>query len=280
MGLLEGKVAIITGAGGGIGRAVARLFAAHGARLVLNDLGCDRQGLGADPSVAEQVAREISESLGRAVGTSDDAATELGATRLVARALEQFGAVDVLVNSVGIAQDAPLLGLSQTAWDAVVGSQLRGTFLCMQAAARHFVTRECGRIVNTVGRAGLLGAAGKAATAAAEAGIYGLTRTAAMELQQHGILVNAVSPIANTRLTKGQPAIEEQPSLTPEHAAAAALFFASEHSGSRSGCVLAAAGGRLSTFQVVESRGRFKESQAGIWSPEEISEYWESISKL
>jgi NAD(P)-dependent dehydrogenase (short-subunit alcohol dehydrogenase family) len=167
-------------------------------------------------------------------------------------------------------------------WNAVVEAHLRGTFLCTQAAARQMrAQRRGGRIINTTGVSGMLGNVGQANEAAAKAGIYGLTRTASIELQKYDVLVNAVAPIARTRLTESLPMFEKvKDTMEPEHVAPVYVFLASTLSSEVSGSVLSVVGGRLSVFQVVESPGRIKEADGGIWTPTEIAEHYESISKL
>jgi NAD(P)-dependent dehydrogenase (short-subunit alcohol dehydrogenase family) len=281
-GLLQGKVAVITGAGRGIGRAVARAFAAEGARIVVNDLGCARDGSGADPEVARAVVEEITAAGGQAVPNADSVTTADGATRIVQQALDTWGRIDILVNNAGILQDKSLLGLTEAMWEDTVAVHLRGTFLCTQAAAQQMrLARRGGRIINTTSVSGMLGNLGQANESAAKAGVYGLTRTASIELQKYDITVNAVAPIAKTRLTEDLPMFEKVTgTLEPEHVAPVYVFLASELGREVSGSVFSVAGGRLSTYQLVESAGRLKEADGGIWTPAEIAEHLESISKL
>jgi NAD(P)-dependent dehydrogenase (short-subunit alcohol dehydrogenase family) len=277
MGLLDGKVAVITGAARGIGRAEALLFAAQGARVVVNDDGSGRDGEAPDMDAAQQLAAAIVAAGGEAVASCESVASRAGAEAIVAMAVERFGRLDVLVNNAAIHLDQPLLEMSDGNWQATLAVQLTGTFLCTQVAARRMIEQGGGgRIVNTAGMAGLLGAAGQAPAAAAEAGIYALTRTAAIELQRHGITVNALAPLARTRLTASEPSFEGLEGLTPEHVAPAALFLASDLCADRSGQLLAVAGGRMYAFKVVESRGQLKEQDAP-WSAEEIAEHWDAI---
>jgi NAD(P)-dependent dehydrogenase (short-subunit alcohol dehydrogenase family) len=176
-------------------------------------------------------------------------------------------------------RDKTLLKMDVEMWDAVIDVHLKGTFLCTQAAATH-MKAQGGRIVNTTSVSGMLGNFGQANYAAAKAGIYGLTRTASIELQRYGITVNAVAPIAKTRMTHDLPMFEKVETLTPEHVAPAHLFFASDLCGDRTGHVLAVAGGKLSVYRVVESAGKFKETDEGIWSAAQIAEHWDGINKL
>ena len=278
MTLLTNKVVIITGAGGGLGRAHALLFAKEGAKLVVNDVGGTRDGAGADASAAEKVAQEIKAAGGEAIAHGESIATAAGAEGLIARAVEAFGRVDVLVNNAGILRDKTFLKMDEAMWDAVIAVHLKGTFLCSQAAAKQMVAQgEGGRIVNTTSVSGMLGNFGQANYAAAKAGIYGLTRTMSIELQKHRITVNALAPIAKTRMTEDLPMFQGISSMTPEHVSPAALFLASDLCGERTGYVLAAAGSRMYAFKVVETAGRFKDD--GAWTAREIADHWDAIVK-
>ena len=281
MGLLEGKVAIITGAGGGIGRAEALLFAREGARVVVNDLGGARDGTGSDDAMASKVVAEIVAAGGQAVANFDSVATAEGAARIVKTAVDAFGRVDVLVNNAGILRDKTLLKMDEAMWDVVVAVHLKGTFLCTQAAVKQMVAQGGGgRVVNTTSVSGMMGNFGQANYAAAKAGIYGFTRTAAIELQKQRITVNAIAPIAKTRLTEDLPMFQTgMDALTPDHIAPAALFLGSDLCSDRTGHVLAVAGARMYVFKVVESVGKFKEDHAA-WTAAEIAENWESIAKV
>jgi NAD(P)-dependent dehydrogenase (short-subunit alcohol dehydrogenase family) len=280
MGLLDGKVAIVTGAGGGIGRAEARLFAREGAKVVVNDLGGARDGAGTDPSAAEEVVAEIIDTGAVAVASHDSVATMAGAMALVKKAVEAFGRVDVLVNNAGILRDKSFLKMDEAMWDAVIDVHLKGTFLCSQVFAKQVVAQGGGgRVVNTTSVSGMLGNFGQANYSAAKAGIYGLTRTMSIELQKHRITVNAIAPIAKTRMTEDLPMFQGVDSLTPEHIAPSALFLASDLCADRTGHVLAVAGARVYAFKVVETPGRFKETANGVWTAQEIAESWDGIVK-
>ncbi|MBK8219085.1 MAG: SDR family NAD(P)-dependent oxidoreductase [Myxococcales bacterium] len=277
MGLLEGKVAIVTGAGNGIGREHALLFAKEGAKVLVNDVGGARDGTPGD-SAAESVVQEIRKAGGVALANVDTVATAEGAERIVDQAVSAFGHVDILVNNAGILRDKSLLKLEEDMWDAVVAVHLKGTFLCSQAFARRAVPRgEGGRIVNTTSVSGLLGNFGQASYAAAKAGIYGLTRTMSIELQKHRITVNALAPIAKTRMTEDLPMFQGMATMGPEHVAPAALFLSSDLCGARTGYVLAVAGARMYAFKVVETPGKFKEGESTVWTANEIADNWDAI---
>jgi NAD(P)-dependent dehydrogenase (short-subunit alcohol dehydrogenase family) len=280
MGLLEGKSVVITGAGNGIGRATALLFAREGAKVVVNDLGGARDGNGENQEAAGAVTDEIRAAGGTAVPNYENVATPGGAQAIVQAAVREFGRIDVLVNNAGILRDRTLLKMELAQWQAVLDVHLTGTFLCTQAAAESMKGSGGGRIINTTSISGLLGNFGQANYSAAKAGIYGLTRTASIELQRYGIFVNAVAPIAKTRMTEDLPMFAKiEGTLSPEHVAPVHLFLASDLAGDRTGIVLGVAGARLSIFKMVESAGRFKESDDGVWSAAEIAENFDAIAK-
>jgi len=280
MGILSGKVAIITGAGGGIGRSHALTFAKEGAKVLVNDLGGPRDGSGSDAGAAEIVAKEIRAAGGEAVANKDSVATVEGAADLVKAAVDAFGRVDILVNNAGILRDKSFLKTDESMWDSVIAVHLKGTFLVSQAVTRQLVQQnEGGRIVNTTSVSGMMGNFGQSNYAAAKAGIYGLTRTMSIELQKHRITVNALAPIAKTRMTEDLPMFQGVDSMTPEHISPAALFLASDLCGDRTGYVLAVAGARMYAFKVIETAGKFKDGDDGIWKPEEIRDNWDAIVK-
>jgi NAD(P)-dependent dehydrogenase (short-subunit alcohol dehydrogenase family) len=281
MGLLDGKVTVVTGAGNGIGRASALLFAREGARVLVNDLGGGRDGDGAAPSAADAVVAEIRKAGGNAEANYASVASQAGAEAIIDQAVASFGRIDVLLNNAGILRDKTLLKMSLSEWQSVLDVHLTGSFLCTQAAAQKMKAQGSGSIINTTSVSGMLGNFGQANYAAAKAGIYGLTRTASIELQRYGVRVNAVAPIAKTRMTDDLPMFEKiEDTLSPEHIAPAHLFLASSLSSEVTGVVLAVAGARMSVFKVVESPGKYKEDDGGVWQAQEIADYFESISKV
>ncbi len=280
MALLDGKVAIITGAGNGIGRAHALLFAKEGAAVVVNDLGGTRDGTGSEKSAADAVVREIEGAGGKAVANYDSVATAAGAAAIVKTGVAAFGKVDILVNNAGILRDKSFLKMEEAMWDAVLQVHLKGTFLCSQAFVKQATAQGHGaRIVNTTSVSGMIGNFGQSNYAAAKAGIYGLTRTMSIELQKHRITVNALAPIAKTRLTEDLPMFQGVDTMTAEHISPAALFLASDLCGDRTGHVLAVAGARLYAFKVVETHGKFKDDAQGVWNAQEIADHWDAIVK-
>lgn len=279
MDLLNDRVAIVTGAGRGIGRAIALAFAREGARVLVNDLGTTPSGEAAGDACAEEVVREIHELGGVAEADRHTVATEEGANAIVEHAISSFGSVDILVNNAGVGVDAQLHRLETADWQRALDTQLGGTFHCLKAAVRRMKKAGSGSIINTTSLAGLRGNWGQAHSAAAAAGVIGLTRTAAIELQKYGVRVNAVAPIAKTRLTEALPMFEHVDTMRSEHVAPAYVFLASDASRDVTGVVVSAAGGRLSVFRLSETAGVLKEEDGGIWSAEEIAEHWSAIAK-
>ena len=280
MGLLEGKVAIITGAGGGIGREHALLFAREGAKVVVNDLGSDRHGGGKGAEMADQVVAEIKGKGGDAVANYDSVATREGADGLVWSALNKFGKLDIVVNNAGILRDKTLLNMSEQEFDLLIAVHLRGTFLVTQAAARVLKAQgKGGRIVNTTSLSGLLGNFGQGNYAAAKGGIYSLTRTASIEFQRMGVTVNAIAPVALTRMTSDLQMFKgmtpEQ--IGPQYIAPVAAFLASELAADITGTILGVQGPKVFLYKMIETEGVTREG--GPWSPAEIKERWNEIAR-
>jgi NAD(P)-dependent dehydrogenase (short-subunit alcohol dehydrogenase family) len=209
MKLCEGRVAIITGAGRGVGRAYALMMAQHGAKIVVNDLGSAPDGRGGDASAGGEVVAEIRAAGGEAVLNTADVADGKSAAAMIQQAVDTFGRLDVLINNAGILRDKLLINTSEEDWDTVIRVHLRGTFLPMHHAGNYWrLQGKAGnavdaRVINTTSHSGIFGNVGQSNYAAAKAGIAGLTVVAAREFQRLGVTVNAVSPRANTRLTEG-----------------------------------------------------------------------------
>lgn len=215
MGALDGRVAIITGAGRGLGREHALLFAREGAKVVVNDLGGDLDGTGEDRAPAQLVVDEILEAGGEAVANTDSVATWGGAEQLVQTALSAFGDLHVLVNNAGILRDRFLVNMTEEEWDAVINVHLKGHFCPTRHAAQYWREQsKAGKevkasVINTSSTSGLIGNSGQTNYGAAKAGIAAFSKIAAMELERYGVRVNAIVPAARTRLTEQTPGLEE-----------------------------------------------------------------------
>jgi len=209
--LCEGRVAIVTGAGRGIGRAHAMTLAEHGASVVVNDLGTHIDGTADGTRLADEVVAEIVAAGGDAVANTDDVADWEGAQRLVNQAVESFGGLDVVVNNAGILRDRVLVNMTEEEWDGVIRTHLKGTFAPARWAATYWRSRakagepNDARIINTTSVSGLYGNPGQTNYGAAKAGIAMFTQIAATELDRYGVTVNAVAPLAITRMNEGLP---------------------------------------------------------------------------
>lgn len=209
MGALEGRVAVVTGAGRGLGREHALLFAREGAAVVVNDLGGGPDGSGSDVRPAQEVADEIRAAGGRAVANGDDITDAAGAGRLIAQAVEEFGTLHVLVNNAGILRDRTIINMTDPEWDDVIRVHLRGHFMPLRAAARYWRAQHKDgnelrpSVINTTSTSGLYNNPGQSNYGAAKTGITSLTIIAQEELGRYGVRVNAIAPAARTRLTQG-----------------------------------------------------------------------------
>jgi NAD(P)-dependent dehydrogenase (short-subunit alcohol dehydrogenase family) len=215
MATLDGRVAVITGAGRGIGREHALLFAEEGARVVVNDIGGGTDGSGEDAGPAQQVVDEIRDRGGEALANSDNIATWDGGKNLIRTAIEQFGTIDIVVNNAGILRDKTLVNMEESEWDAVMAVHLKGHFVPTRFAAEYWRDKAkagepvAASVINTSSGAGLLGNFGQTNYAAAKAGIAAFTVTAAMELGRYGVKVNCIAPLARTRLTLQTPGFKD-----------------------------------------------------------------------
>ena len=212
-GVLEGKVVLVTGAGRGIGREVAVLAASEGARVVVNDLGGDVGGAGADATPAQETVSTIESAGGEAVVNGDSVADYEAAGRMVGQAVEAFGRIDGVVNVAGILRDVIFHKMSEADWDAVVSVHLKGSFNVARNAADHFRAQESGAMVHFTSTSGLIGNFGQANYAAAKMGIVGLSKSIALDMQRFNVRSNCMSPFAWTRM------IGTIPSNTPEQEA-------------------------------------------------------------
>ena len=257
--LCDGRVAIITGAGRGIGREHALLLAHHGAKIVVNDLGGSMDGEGEDKGPAQQVVDEIVAMGGEALANTDDISDWDGAERLVQSAIDHFGRLDVLINNAGILRDRMLTNMSEAEWDAVIKVHLKGTFAPSRHAAAYWRERSKGgetndaRIINTSSPSGIYGNVGQTNYGAAKAGIASFTIIAAKELGRYGVTVNAIAPAALTRMTEnlgmGQADEATKEQMSPAHIAPIVCWLASPDSAQVTGRVFDVSGRLLSVSE-------------------------------
>jgi len=253
--LCEGRVAIVTGAGRGIGREHALSLASQGAKVVVNDLGGNIDGSGGDQSPAQQVVDEIKGMGGEAVANGDNVASWEGAQRLINTAIETFGDLHAVVNNAGILRDRVLINMTEEEWDAVIAVHLKGTFGPSRWAATYWREQSKagkpvdGRIINTTSVSGIYGNPGQTNYGAAKAGIAAFTNIAALELARYGVTVNAVAPVALTRMTEGlgpAPETDEEREMrSPRWIAPIVTWLASAESAGVTGNVFEASGQTL-----------------------------------
>jgi NAD(P)-dependent dehydrogenase (short-subunit alcohol dehydrogenase family) len=249
----DGKVAIVTGAGGGLGRSHALELARRGARVVINDLGGSVDGSGHAEGPAATVVREINDLGGEAVANTDSVATHEGGAAIVESALEAFGRVDIVVNNAGILRDKSFHNLTPELVDPVIDVHLKGAFNVLRAAWPHMREQNYGRVVNTSSNSGILGNFGQANYGAAKMGLVGLTRVLAIEGAKYGIHTNAIAPVAFTRMTADlMPGLEDK--LKPELVTPIVVFLAHEDC-SVNGEIYSAGGGVVSRFFVGLTQG-------------------------
>ena len=259
MGICDGRVAIVTGAGRGIGREHALLLAAQGAKVVVNDLGGSRDGSGSDAGPAQDVVDEVKALGGEAVANTDDISDFKGAESLVGTAVDAFGRLDVLINNAGILRDRMLVNMTEAEWDAVIQVHLKGTFAPAHFAANHWRERSKAgdevdaRIINTTSPSGIYGNVGQTNYGAAKAGIAAFTIIASKELGRYGVTVNAIAPAALTRMTEdlgmGGASEETKETMSPRHIAPVVCWLASPLSASVTGRVFDVSGRMLSVSE-------------------------------
>jgi len=249
----DGRVAVVTGAGGGLGRSHALELARRGAKVLVNDLGGSVHGTGASASAAHQVVDEIVALGGEAAANADSVATPAGGEAIVQSALDAFGRLDILVNNAGILRDKAFHKMDAAMIDAVVDVHLKGALYVGQPAFRVMREQRYGRIISTTSASGLFGNFGQANYGAAKAGLAGFTRVLALEGAGHGIKVNAIAPIASTRMTEDLLG-ELSTRVAPEWVSPVVAYLASEEC-SVNGNVYSVAGGRIARIFVAESEG-------------------------
>jgi NAD(P)-dependent dehydrogenase (short-subunit alcohol dehydrogenase family) len=275
---LEGRVAVVTGAGRGIGREIALLMAASGARVVVNDLGGAADGSGEAASAAEDVAREIRTGGGEAVPSPESVTTMAGGARIVETAVDHFGRVDIVVNNAGIVRDRMIFNMTEEEWDAVIAVHLKGSFAVTRAVAPRFREQRWGRFINMTSTSGLVGNVGQANYAAAKLGIVGLTRVTALDMARYNVTANCISPFAWTRLigtiptdTPEQKArVAKLEKMSPRDVAPLAAYLASDDAGGVTGQIFGVRGKEIFLFS--QPRPVRAIHRHDGWTPERLAE--------
>ncbi len=274
MGLLDGKVAIVTGGGNGLGEAYCKLFAAEGAKVVVNDLGGARDGTGASSGPAQTVAAAILAAGGQAVANGDDVSTVEGGERICRAAIDAFGRVDILVNNAGILRDRTFANTSEAEWDAVVKVHLKGAY-CVTLPVWRWMKDNAvrGVIVMTSSTSGLIGNFGQANYGAAKAALFGFMRVLSIEGRKYGIRVWALAPGAFTRMTSDLPGRrdrEPDPMSLPERIAPGVLYMVSDLSGDHTGKVLAVSSRGVREMKFVTAKGF---APTAPWTAQDVADH-------
>ena len=277
--MMESKVVVVTGAGRGIGAAIAQLLAAHGAKVVVNDIGVALDGAGGDQTPAQDVVGGIRKAGGEAVVNTDSVAEFASAGKIIQCAMDTWGRIDGVVNNAGILRDVIFHKMSEEDWDAVVNVMLKGTFNCSRHAADHFRRQESGAFVHMTSTSGLIGAMGQANYGAAKLGIVALSKCIAVDMGRFNVRSNCIAPVAWTRMTASIPPkdpaaakrIEQRRQVTAEHNAPLAVFLLSDAAKDVNAQVFSTRKNEI--FLMSQSRPLRSVHRADGWTPERCAEH-------
>jgi NAD(P)-dependent dehydrogenase (short-subunit alcohol dehydrogenase family) len=277
--MLAGKVVIVTGAGGGIGRDFALAMAAQGAKVVVNDIGASVAGEGADSSPAQKVVAEIAAAGGQAVANADNVAEWVSANRIVQAALDAFGRIDCVVNNAGILRDRIFHKMSPEEWNGVIGVHLNGSFYVSRAAANHFKDQESGAYIHMTSTSGLIGNFGQANYSAAKLGIAALSKSIALDMARFKVRSNCIAPFAWSRMIGSIPVespeqqarIDKLKQMTPAKIAPLAVYLASDAAQHVSGQIFAVRNNEI--FLMSQNRPLRSVQRSEGWTPETIAEH-------
>ena len=277
--MMEGKVIVVTGAGRGIGAAIAAMAAAHGAKVVVNDIGVGLDGAGGDQTPAQEVVNKIKQAGGEAAANYDSVAEFNSAAKIIQCAMDNFGRIDGVVNNAGILRDVIFHKMSESDWDSVVNVMLKGAFNCSRHAADHFRKQESGALVHMTSTSGLIGGMGQANYGAAKLGMVALSKAVAVDMSRFNVRSNCIAPVAWTRMTASIPAkdpataarIEQRKQVTPEHNAPLAVFLLSDAAKGVNAQVFATRKNEI--FLMSQSRPLRGIHRADGWTPERCAEH-------
>jgi NAD(P)-dependent dehydrogenase (short-subunit alcohol dehydrogenase family) len=273
---VEGRVVVVTGGGGGLGRQHALLFASRGAKVVVNDLGGAKDGTGAGTQMADQVVEEITAAGGAAVSSYDSVASPAGGRAIIQNVLDAFGRVDVVVNNAGVLRDVTLTNMTDEQWDAVLKVHLYGAFWVTRAAWPYFRQQQFGRVIMTTSTSGLYGNFGQANYAAAKLGVVGFVNTLALEGRKYAITVNAVAPLAATRMTEGIYPPATLAALDPAYVSPLVVYLGSEEC-DETGEIIVAGGGHYARVHYCQAKGTRFDSVPTV---EDLASKWTQIMDM
>ena len=274
--LLQGKVAVVTGSGRGIGRGIAVALAREGANVVVNDVGCSLDGRGSEQDPAEQVCKEIASFGGKAVPNYDSVSEYASAKSIIQTAVDSFGRMDILVNNAGIVRDRSIMKMTEEDFDAVLAVHLKGSFNCGSHAIPLMREQNYGRIINITSSAGLRGNFGQTNYSAAKAALMGITFTWSIELAKYGITTNALAPSGMTRMVGSMPGMENRPvapEMNPDLNGAIVAYLASERAAHVNGQIFGRRGFAFTIFQTPRPIASMHKD--GGWTPTEIADHFD-----
>lgn len=277
--MVDGKVVVVTGSGGGIGKAIALLMAAHGAKVVVNDIGAALDGSGHDDGPAAATVREIKDAGGEAAANTDSVADPKGAERLIQTAVDSFGRVDAVVNNAGILRDRIFHRMSLDEWRAVIDVHLNGSFYVSKAAANHFKEQGSGAFVHFTSTSGLIGNLGQANYSAAKLGIAGLSKSIALDMAKFGVRSNAIAPFAWSRMIGSIPVtddaqkarIEKLQRMTPDKIAPLVVYLCSDAAKEVTGQIFSVRNNEI--FLMSQPRPVRSVQASDGWTPEAIADH-------
>ena len=277
--MLQDKVAVVTGSGRGIGREIALLMASRGAKVVVNDLGAELDGEGADASPAAETAADIIRAGGEAVVNGDSVADAHGAQRIIEQALDSFGRVDIVVNNAGILRDKIFHRMENADWDMVIGVHLTGSFYVSRAAAPHFRKQESGAFIHFTSTSGLIGNIGQANYSAAKLGMVALSKSIALDMRKFNVRSNCIAPFAWSRMIGSIPVnspeqqarVEKLRQMTPAKIAPMVAFLASDAAADVSGQIFGVRNNEIFLFSQPRPVRSVQRSEG--WTPESIAEH-------
>lgn len=273
---VEGRVVVVTGSGGGLGRQHALLFAERGAKVVVNDLGGARDGTGKGSEMADNVVREITDAGGEAAANYDNVATAEGGQGVIQSAIDAFGKIDVVVNNAGILRDVTFAKMEEPQWDAVLKVHLYGTYHVTRAAWPHMREQNFGRIIVTTSTSGLFGNFGQSNYGAAKLGMVGMMNTLALEGRKYNISVNAITPIAATRMTEDIFPEEALQQFDPAFVSPAVVQLAAEES-TDTGVIILAGGGQYARVHYFQSAGINVDKVPTV---DDLAARWDEVTDL
>jgi len=271
----DGRVAVITGAGGGLGRAYALLFASRGAKVVVNDLGGSTTGEGASAKAADKVVKEITDAGGEAIPNYDS--VEDG-EKIIKTALDKWGRVDIVINNAGILRDVSFVKMTDKDWDLINRVHIKGSYSVTKAAWNHMRDKGYGRIIMTSSAAGIYGNFGQANYSAAKLGLLGFAKTLAIEGEKRNVFVNTIAPMAGSRMTETVFPPELVQALKPEYVAPLVAFLCHESS-KTNGQLFEVGAGWISALRWQRTKGNFVDTSKGF-TPEDVKKNWESITNF